>query len=187
MSGRIFLLIGPTAAGKNTLINQLLLSQPQLKYIPSFTTRQMREEESEGNPYHFVSKEDFARRITENEFFEYQEVHGNLYGTSQREFAQIIANNQIGVTDVDIMGGLKLKHAWPEAITTIFIRPSDPSILIERLRQRHSESEETLKQRLARVPLELSMESQCDCVVINDDQKQALEALVLIIDQHKGV
>lgn len=185
MPGRIYLLIGPTAAGKNTLINHLLQSQPQLIYIPSFTTRPMRDGESENNSYHFVSKEDFTQRIIENEFFEYQEVHGNLYGTSIKEFTKIITNNQIGITDVDIMGGLKIKRTWPESITTIFIRPSDPNILVERLKQRHSESEETLKRRLARVPLELSMESQCDYIVFNDDLEQAVKSLSLILK--KGV
>jgi len=181
MSGRIYLLIGPTAAGKNTLINYLLRSQPQLIYIPSFTTRPMRAEESEDSSYHFVSREDFARRITENEFFEYQEVHGNLYGTSRKKFAETITNNQIGITDIDILGGLKIKHTWPESITTIFVRPSDPNTLVERLKLRCSESEETLKRRLTRVPLELSMEGQCDYTVINDALEQAIQKIVAII------
>ncbi|KLU61736.1 guanylate kinase [Peptococcaceae bacterium CEB3] len=181
MPVRIFLLIGSAGAGKNTLINCLLQPQSQLVYIPSFTTRDPRPGESEANPYHFISKVDFAQRITENEFFEYQEVHGNLYGTSKKEFRKIITNNQIGITDVDILGGLKIKHAWPELVTTIFIRPSDPDVLVERLELRHSESQETLERRLKRVPLEISMENQCDYVVINDDLEQAVDSLIKIV------
>ena len=125
MFGHIFLIIGPSGAGKNTLINELCKENTNLIYIPSFTTRPMRHGDSQGHPYHFVSEEGFVRRIAHREFFEYQRVHGHSYGTSKRLFSQIIENHQVGITDIDITGGLEIKHAWPDEITTVFIRPTD--------------------------------------------------------------
>lgn len=186
MQGHIFLLIGPSGAGKNTLINALLKKYPELTYIPSFTTRPMRTGESQENPYHFVSREDFVQRINNNEFFEHQNVHGNLYGTSQNEFQKTLNNGQIGVTDVDIIGGLKIKHAWPESITTIFVRPSDPQTLIERLKDRNTESPKDIERRLQRISLEMNMEKQCEFTVINDDLDLAVKSLSDIVSQHRN-
>jgi guanylate kinase len=180
---KLIIFSAPSGSGKTTVVKHLLTTMPQkLGFSVSATTRKPRPGEIDGKEYHFLSVEDFEQKIEKNEFLEHEEVYaGILYGTLWSEIEKIWAQNKAVVFDVDVQGGLSLKRRFKENALAVFLRPPSVEILMERLRNRSTEVEHHLQERLAKANHELSFENQYDVVVVNDvleDTFEKCESLV---------
>ena len=147
---------------------------PGLEFSVSACSRPKRGVEADGIDYHFISVEEFQKKIAENAFVEWEEVYpGSYYGTLKSELELIWAMGKVPVFDVDVIGGINLKNYFGEKSLAIFIQPPSLEILEQRLRNRATEDEESLSKRLAKAELELTSAGKFDGKVINDDLKKA--------------
>jgi len=176
-----FVISAPSGAGKTTLIKKLLKNRHEFDFSISTTTRKSRKNEQEDVDYYFVDENSFKESIDNNEFVEWAFVHGNYYGTYQKEIDRIRANGKIPLFDVDIQGAEQLRDRLVEA-TFIFIVPPSLAILETRLRNRKTESEEQIKLRLKNSKKELAKYNIFDYIIINDNLGEAFRNLLAIID-----
>ena len=183
MRGHLFLLIGPSGSGKTTLIQEVRKVLPAVRFIPTTTTRRARPGEQHGREYFFASDEEFDALIARQDLLEWQWVHGNRYGTSRQRFEEAIAGGVLGITSIDVLGGISVKSAFPDDSTSIFVRPSSPDELRRRLVARGDTPGEDLERRMERVEMEFAQQSRCDAVVTNDDGQlqAALRQLIAIM------
>ena len=178
---------GPSGSGKSTLINQLRAEFPNVyAFSISHTTREPRVGEVNGENYHFVSREQMLMGIANNEFLEYTEFGGNLYGTSKKSIENVLASGRICTLDVDIKGVVHLKATNLNPIY-IFIKPPCLNTLERRLRLRGTETEDSLKRRLEIAKQELEYEQNekgaFDITIINNDLNNAYESLKAYLKQ----
>ncbi|XP_071343997.1 guanylate kinase 1b isoform X2 [Trachinotus anak] len=181
MSGlRPVVLSGPSGAGKSTLMKRLMKDHEGVfGFSVSHTTRNPRPGEEDGKDYHFTTREAMEEGISKGEFIENAEFSGNLYGTSKAAVEDVLAKNLICILDVDIQGVKRIKETDLNPIY-ISIQPPSMEILEKRLRDRQTETEESLQKRLeaARIDMELSKEPGVfDVVIINDDLERAYKEL----------
>ncbi|XP_007552813.1 guanylate kinase 1b isoform X2 [Poecilia formosa] len=187
MSGpRPVVLSGPSGAGKSTLLKRLMKEHEGVfGFSVSHTTRNPRPGEEDGKDYHFTTREAMQEGIDNGEFIENAEFSGNMYGTSKAAVEDVRAKNLICILDVDIQGVKRIKETDLDPIY-ISIQPPSMEILEKRLRDRQTETEESLQKRLeaARIDMQLSKEPGVfDIVIINDDLEKAYEELKEILDE----
>ncbi|MDQ0188612.1 guanylate kinase [Alicyclobacillus cycloheptanicus] len=183
--GRIFIISGPSGAGKNTLINHLKEINLGVHYIPSFTTREMREGETQGNPYHFVDLASFKAMIDRHEFLEYEQIHGNYYGTHAKTYEYAIRHGYDVLKDIDVNGALNFRKWFRDHVVLIYVRPTDLSALAGRLTGR-GDSLEEIQVRMKRIEFEESKRDQFDYLIYNDDVLAARDELLAIL-RREGV
>jgi len=169
MRGHLFLLIGPSGSGKTTLIREVHARLPIVRFIPTTTTRPPRPSEVNGREYFFASPEEFDRLVDRGDLLEWQWVHGNRYGTSRIRFQEAVDQGVLGITSIDVLGGVAVKGAFPDVSTSIFVRPSSLAELKRRLVARGDTPGEDMKRRLARSEMEIVQAKRCDRILINDD------------------
>lgn len=179
--GRIFIISGPSGAGKNTLINQLKSLHLGVHYIPSFTTRAMRGGEVQGTPYHFVDLDSFQRMIDAREFLEYEQIHGNYYGTHAKTYEYAIRHGYDVIKDIDVNGALNFRKWFHDRVVLIYVRPTDLSNLRRRLSDR-GDSDEDIRLRMRRIDFEESKREEFDCLIYNDDVSAARDCLLEILE-----
>jgi guanylate kinase len=175
------ILSAPSGAGKTTIAKQLLSRRADLGYSVSCTTRAPRHGETDGKDYTFVSREQFLDRESRNEFAEWAEVHGHLYGTLRSEVERVLASGRHVVMDIDVQGALQFKAAFPGAVT-VFVLPPSADVLLTRLRERRTESPEQLAARLRSAVDELRAVEEYRYVVVNDDLERSVARVSAIID-----
>lgn len=174
--GKLFVISGPSGAGKGTLREKALNDIKNLVYSISCTTRKPREGEVDGVQYRFITHEKFKEDIAKNLFLEYAHVHADFYGTLKADvIKELDAGNDV-LLEIDVQGALQVREKIPDAIL-IFIAPPSIQELEKRLRDRHTESEEALKLRLSNAAKELALKDKYDYVVINDDLERASDEL----------
>ena len=179
MNNKAVIISAPSGAGKTTIVKHLLETFPQLAFSVSACSRQKRENEKDGVDYYFIEPKEFKEKICTDEFVEWQEVYpGNYYGTLKSELSRILANGKIPIFDVDVVGGLNLKKYFGENALALFIRPPSIEVLENRLVNRKSESEASIKKRIAKAEKELSLANKFDMIIINDDLQRALNQAV---------
>lgn len=186
----LFVISAPSGAGKTTIIREIFKNLPEMKFSVSATTRKMRNGEKEGKDYYFVSREEFEIMIKNNEFIEWEEVHGELYGTLKRELQKGTDNQVDMIFDVDVKGALSIKKLYPEAVTIFIDAPKNE--IIERLRNRRTESEEELNKRIRRMDSELKLKDGFDHVVENNTGRlgglqSVVNEIINIIKQSRPV
>ena len=164
---------GPSGVGKGTLIRGLLERVPGLELSVSATTRPPRPGEVDGRDYHFLSPEDFERRVQAGEFVEHAVYAGNRYVTLRSELERPARGI---VLEIDLQGARQVRETLPEALQ-VFIAPPSLEALEERLRQRGADAPEQIRDRLAVAPQELAAQEEFSRVVVNDDLEQALQEL----------
>ncbi|KAM5217705.1 guanylate kinase isoform 2-T2 [Hipposideros larvatus] len=181
MSGpRPVVLSGPSGAGKSTLLKRLLQEHSGIfGFSVSHTTRDPRPGEENGKDYYFVTREVMQRDIAAGDFIEHAEFSGNLYGTSKAAVSAVQAMNRICVLDVDLQGVRNIKKTDLQPIY-IFVQPPSLNVLEQRLRQRNTETEESLAKRLAAAQADMESSKEpglFDLVIINDSLDKAYWAL----------
>lgn len=184
MQNVIFAVSGPSGVGKGTLVKLLLQEDESLVTSVSCTTRAPREGEIGGKDYFFITKEEFASRIAENDFLEYDEHFGNFYGTP-RSFVERQLKEKSVILEIDVVGALNAKRLLPQTVL-IMIVPPDLEQLEQRLTDRGSESENERKERLRRVRYELEQQDKYDYVIVNDDLQKAKSRLQEIIRKEQN-
>lgn len=178
MSGRIVIISAPSGTGKTTLLKNVLPDIPGLSFSVSATSRNPRKNEVDGKDYYFVTPEEFEKRVTENQFVEWEEVYeGIRYGTLRSELNRIWQQGRSVVFDVDVMGGMKIKKQYPLQSLSVFIRPPTMQSLRERLLGRATDDPLSIEKRLARAEYELNFASRFDQVIVNDNLQTAIKDL----------
>lgn len=180
MKGSLFIISSPSGGGKGTLIRRALDELDNLKYSVSYTTRAMREGESDGVEYHFVTVPEFEGLMASDDLLEYALVHGNYYGTSSSQIEQATKEGLDVILEIDVQGAKIVRRKREEAIN-IFILPPSFQVLAERLRNRRTETEEQLQIRLENARQEVGFYSSCDYIIVNDDLERAVADLKSVI------
>ena len=175
MAGKLVILSGPSGAGKSTLARHLLKNeQYNLVFSVSACSRKKRPGEIEGKDYYFISVDSFKSRIEDNEFLEWEEVYkDNYYGTLQSEIESIWKEGKAVIFDIDVVGGLRIKKKYPENTLAIFVQPPSLEVMEQRLRNRKTETEEKILERLNKAEKELKFAADFDVILINDDLETA--------------
>jgi guanylate kinase len=182
--GNIFAVAAPSGAGKSSLVKALLELDSHLVVSVSHTTREPRGQEQQGREYHFVDIATFNEMIARDEFFEWAQVHGNLYGTSKAEIESRIAGGEDVVLEIDWQGALQIKRIFPDAIL-IFILPPSWSELQQRLQRRGEDPSEVIAQRMANARTEVAQARHFDFVIINALFETALFDLKAIVHSQR--
>lgn len=183
---QIIVLSGPSGSGKTTIVRELLRQSPiKLTLSVSATTRGKRVGEVDGRDYYFLTHEEFRRRLEQDEFLEYAEVHanGNWYGTLKSEVERAKREHAWALLEIDVQGARKVLEQFPEAIS-IFLKTSD---FEKRLRERATESEEVIQARLATAHEELKSADLYRYQVLNDNLQRAVEDVIAILKSHQLV
>tara|TARA_A100001234_G_scaffold215134_1_gene219525 strand:+ start:174 stop:755 length:582 start_codon:yes stop_codon:yes gene_type:complete len=175
-TGKAIIFSAPSGAGKTTIVKSLLANKLPLSFSISACSRQKRENEINGKDYHFLSIEDFKQKINEQAFIEWEEVYeNNYYGTLKSEIERIWNDKKHVVFDVDVVGGLNLKKHFGNNALAIFIQPPSMDVLIERLRNRATESEASLNKRINKAKHEMTYSPSFDSIIINDQLEKTIE------------
>lgn len=168
--GKCVIVSAPSGSGKTTIVKHLLKSVPGLQFSVSATSRPPRPGERHGEDYYFLSADAFRKKISESAFLEWEEVYeGRYYGTLKSEVERIRYSGGHVIFDLDVVGGSNLKKYFGDEALSVFIRPPSIEELEKRLRNRLTESEETLKMRIDKAAHELTYSGRFDCVIVNDE------------------
>lgn len=182
-SNKVIIFSAPSGAGKTTVIKHLLQNiDSQLSFSTSACSRAPRQNEVNGKDYHFLSVEDFKKGIENELFLEWEEVYPNLfYGTLLEEVERIWSNGKAIVFDVDVKGGISLKHHFGEKALSVFIAPPSLDVLEERLCKRGTESEEDLQKRIGKAAQEMTYKSDFDKVLVNENLEQVCQQALEVV------
>ena len=184
MRNVLMVVSGPSGVGKGTLVKALTKKRSDLVESVSCTTRAPRENEIHGREYYFISKDEFIKRVADGDFLEYDEHFGNFYGTPKSFVKEQLQEKSV-VLEIDVIGGLNAKKAFPDCVL-IMIAPPSIEKLKQRLVSRNTESAEEIENRMSRLEFELSKKDEYDYVVVNDDLTVALEELEKIFENEKN-
>jgi guanylate kinase len=185
---RIVVLSAPSGGGKTTIARAVRQQSPdRFGFSVSATTRKPRADERDGVDYYFLSRSQFLEGVGAGEFLEYTEYSGELYGTLRQEVEKVLASGKHVLLDIEVEGARQVREKYPPPRSvSIFILPSDPRVLLERLRQRKSESAEQIRWRIDRAEYELQQSTLFDRWVRNDDLQTAVQEVVSIADDTRG-
>jgi len=178
--GILYVVSSPSGGGKGTLIRRVLDVVPDLSYSVSYTTRAPRNGEVDGREYFFVNRKRFQEMIAADEFLEWANVHGHLYGTARQQIKDEIAKGKDIVLEVDVQGAASVKRLGLDSVS-VFILPPSLETLRERLLARGTDSVEELRVRLSNAPTELRQYSNFDYVIFNDQVDRAASQLASIV------
>ncbi len=179
MKRLILIVSGPSGAGKSTLLKTL--PEEEFYFSVSHTTRKPRPGEIDGKDYYFIDHKTFFEMLERGEFLEWIEVHSNYYGTAKSEIEKAFSQGKHLVLDVEVIGVSNLKKYFGPSAITIFVAPPSLEILEARLRNRGTEDEKKIKERLERAKLELTYAPFFDYVIVNEDLEKAKENLFSIV------
>ena len=176
MVGKLIIFSAPSGAGKTTIVHHLLSKKFGLQFSISATTRSKREGEIEGKDYYYLNVSDFKQKIKEKSFVEWEEVYtDNFYGTLKSEIERIWNEGNHVIFDVDVDGGLNLKHAFGEKALAIFVMPPSLDQLRKRLEGRETETDESIKRRMKKAPAEIEKSVDFDKLILNDSLPDAFK------------
>ena len=177
----LFIIAAPSGCGKTSLVKALLENSKNLAVSVSHTTRKPRKGEIDGENYHFVSSEIFEQMISNNDFLEYAEVFGNMYGTAKTNIYEKLDSNINIILEIDWQGARQVRQNMPEVIS-IFILPPSKNVLLERLTSRGQDDKATISERMENSEKEMSHYNEFGYLIINDQFDSALNNLKAIID-----
>ena len=180
-AGRLFVVSGPSGAGKGTVVRGVLARKPDVWLSISATTRSIRPGEVDDVHYRFISKPEFLGMRDRGEFLEWAEVYGNYYGTPRRPVENALNQGRDVLCELDIQGAMAIKRARPDAVL-IFIEPPSLDELFLRLRGRGTEDPDTLSRRMRAAYDEVKNKGSYDHIVVNDDPDAAAAQVVSILE-----
>ncbi len=174
--GKAIIFCAPSGSGKTTIVKHLLSNRSDLGFSISACTRDRRgRNEIDGKDYYFLSIDEFRKRIEEQAFVEWEEVYpGGYYGTMKSEIHRLWNEGKNVIFDVDVKGGLKLKEYFGEKALAIFVKVPSEEELEKRLRQRGTETEDSLSKRLFKVKFEMTFQDKFDVILLNDNLEESL-------------
>ncbi len=168
MKTRMIIVAAPSGAGKSSFVEKLATEDSRLHDVITYTTRPMRHHESQGKPYFFISKEEFEKKVQQDFFIEWANVHTNLYGTSYEQVQLAWAKDKVVIMDIDIQGVVTFKTKFPDA-KTVFILPPSINELRRRVIKRDGSPPPDLEVRMINAEKEMRKASEFDVRIINDD------------------
>ncbi|MFC2098770.1 guanylate kinase [Bacteroidota bacterium] len=175
MKGKSLIFSAPSGSGKTTIVKHLLQRDLNLEFSISACSRKARENEVDGKDYYFLSIEQFRKGIEKDEFVEWEEVYkDHFYGTLKSELERIWNKGKHVVFDVDVVGGDNLKQIFGDNALAIFVQPPSLGVLEQRLRDRSTDPEEKILDRLAKASAEMEYADKFDVIIINDRLEDAL-------------
>lgn len=177
--GRLFVVAGPSGAGKGTLIEELLRRHPTAWLSVSATTRAPRSGETHGVQYYFLDRAAFRDKVRNGDFLEWAEVHGNFYGTPRQSVIERLEGGRDVILEIDVQGARQVREKMPDAVG-IFVMPPSLEELQRRLRGRGTESDSEIARRLRNAREENEAAKEYRYVVVNDDLRRAREELCAI-------
>ncbi|MBT3179712.1 MAG: guanylate kinase [Candidatus Marinimicrobia bacterium] len=178
----------PSGSGKTTLCKELQKVMPDIEWSVSYTTREQRSIESNGEDYNFISHDEFENLIVAKELAEWENVHGYYYGTQKVILENAIKMDKIVLMELDVKGSIRIKELYPKNSFSIFIIPPSISHLRERLRKRGTDSAKRIEIRLQRFQQEMGYKEKFDHIMINDNLNMAtLELIKVVNEQKEGV
>jgi guanylate kinase len=183
---KVFVITGPSGVGKGTLISGLLERVPGLELSVSATTREPREGEIDGRDYHFLTPEEFDRRIEREDFLEFATYSGNRYGTLRSEVRKRLEAGHSVVLEIEVQGARQVRAAMRESIQ-VFIAPPDPAVLRHRLESRGADSPGAIDARLEVAEQELAAQDEFAYRVVNADLERAAVDLEGIVRAELGL
>ncbi len=178
--GLLFIVSAPSGAGKTTLCTMAARSMDNIRYSTSFTTRAPRDGEQDGVDYHFVDRREFQDMIDQNDFLEWAEVHGNMYGTSLSELESLLEEGYDTLLDRDVQGAKQIRERV-ESGTFIFVLPPSLDVCRERLLRREGDALEAIELRMENAKREMEEVEHYDYIIINDNLDTASETFRSII------
>ncbi|MDR1453964.1 MAG: guanylate kinase [Candidatus Margulisbacteria bacterium] len=178
----LLVISGPSGVGKGTVIQEILRNRQDLSVSVSYTSRTPRAGETEGVSYFFVSRAVFEQMIAAGEFLEYAEVHRNYYGTGRAQVRRMLGSGRSVLFEVDVQGGINLRRQFKE-LRSIFILPPGEAALVERIKNRGTETPETMRIRLETMRVEMLKAAEYDYQVVNDQLGACVKKINKIIDQ----
>lgn len=185
--GRLLVISGPSGAGKGTICRNLLEDMDSLVFSVSLTTRKARKGETDGKEYYFITKEEFQRRLDEDDLMEYANVYGEYYGTPKSKVMELIDKGIDVVLEIDIQGAMSIKKKYSEAVF-IFILPPSMGELRKRITGRGTESEKSIAVRLEEAVNEIDYIEKYDYCVINENLVEAVERVkAIVVAEHSKV
>jgi guanylate kinase len=187
MAGKALIFSAPSGSGKTTIVKHLLDNNKDLGFSISASTRDKRgRTEQHGKDYYFLTPEDFKKKIDNDEFIEWEEVYaGNFYGTLKTEIERIWREGKNVIFDVDVKGGINLKKYFGDKALAVFVKVPSIEVLKERLRDRGTESDESLSRRLFKAQFEMTFQDKFDVVLVNEDLSKSLQQAQKIYDEFK--
>ena len=186
-NARLFVFAAPSGAGKTTLVKAMVERNPGLKFSISYTTREKRVTEVEGQDYFFVSKDAFEDLKSKGELLESALVFDNLYGTSRSQVEEYLANGDHVILEIDWQGAQQVRQSKPDCVTIFFLPPSREE-LERRLRDRKTDSDSVIQRRLDDALSDMAHWQEFDFVIINDDLEHAVSELESVLkgDGHES-
>lgn len=182
--GLLVVISAPSGTGKSTVVKRLAKEIPDLTHSISCTTRVRRPLERAGREYHFLSRAEFEKKLSEGYFVEWAAVHNALYGTPRKPLEQALSAGKCVIMDIDTQGAMAIKKAFPDAVT-IFLLPPSQAVLKERLARRGTDTDDDVELRLTNAAQELALQDRYDHRVINDELEEAVRALVDLIEGYR--
>ena len=179
--GHLIIISAPSGAGKTTLSRAVRDRFDDILYSVSYTTRESRSGEQNGIDYYFISKGDFKKRIENNKWAEWAEVHGNFYGTSAEFIDKGLTSGRDILLEIDVQGANQILKRYPDSVT-IFIMPPSLDTLRNRLESRGTDSAEVIERRLKDAEKELAKKDFYQYIIVNDQLSATIEELVSIIE-----
>jgi guanylate kinase len=182
--GKLIIFSAPSGSGKTTIVRRIMQTIPGLEFSISATSRAPRGTEQHGHDYYFLSAEEFDKAISEEQFVEWEEVYaGTKYGTLKSEMERIWADGHTILFDVDVKGGVRLKHIFGEQALSVFVMPPSIEELRNRLVGRATDSPEKIEQRVGKAAEEIGYAPQFDKTVVNDDLEKAVAEVEQIVKE----
>lgn len=184
--GRLFVISGPSAVGKGTIVKKIMNSSENVSLSVSATTRGPREGEEHGVHYYFITDDEFLKRVENGGFLEHASVHGHYYGTPKQPVLDKLSAGCDVILEIDVQGAMQVKKSYDSGVY-IFILPPSLHELRERINARGAESEADVELRMGKAMAEMSYLDKYDYFVINDDLEEAVETVreIMNAEHHK--
>lgn len=182
-SGLLIIVAAPSGAGKSSFVERICREEPRLVDTVTYTTREPRQGEYEGNPYHFVTRQRFDELLAENYFVEWARVHTNLYGTPWYQLQNAWIERKAIIMDIDIQGWETFRAKFPTTCKSIFILPPSMEELRRRVLKRDAVPPKDFEVRMRNAAIEVARAPEFDYQLVNDDFEESFQQFKKIIEE----